>query len=1000
MKLILRAIFLLSVNSYLFSQSVLPKNLDLNKLKDLGISPAQIKKLKNSKTLKDNENIDQFEFDRSDTENNSQNTVELRNELSENYKKDISLNASNENTLYKVNETEKNIELKRLNTSSSTINKTEKTIDSNLKDESEKYFGYNVFSGNAELFQKSVDDVIDPNYLISPGDEIIIMLWGETELNEPYTVTRDGYIFVDNIGQVFVNGLTLSKLEKKLFNILKKVYATLGQGGGIAATFFDVSLGSSVLRPVRIFAVGEVSSSGAYDVKKSTTLYTSLYYFGGPSFKGSLRDIRLMRKGELIQSIDFYNYLLSGKLIDDIQLQRDDLIFIPLRGKTVTVSGEIGRPYIYELNEEENLTDLIKIAGGLKETTYMDRVQISRIIPFNKRKGDGVDRTIVDVSLNEIKRKKDVQIYDGDLITFYKINDRLGNIVTINGAVNRPGTYDLGKGLRVSELVKKSGGLLGNAFNERATVTRKNKDLTFTNITISLKNALQKKSKEDIKLNSEDALTIYDNSSMIYKTSVFIDGHVIDPGIKDFKIDMSLEDLVFLGGGFKNESHLSKTFLDRADLYSWDEGYTNQELIVFNLDSVLSGIGLGSLKIRMGDRVKIYNKDEVLGSDSKTITVSGHVKNPGQLSYLENITIKDILFIAGGLNDSKHMERMYFERFDVVRFELKKNSFNLFNSSLTDELKTNSFKILPNDKIIFYSKDMFSTLGRVSIDGAINNPGSYELKDKMTVSDLIIESGGVIDSLYYFRLEVASIDYKSKDQNNYSAVNVIDLVNDESLYGDKFNGYIMRPFDKVIVRPTPFFNSQKLVYVGGNVNYPGNYFLKSANERASDLIKRAGGLTIDGYPEASSFTRSGNEVLVSFKKLIKNSRSKENFVVLAGDSIIIGKKPNMIKITGQINRPGNFQFIEGNNLKDYIQIAGGYTNNAVRSETFVVYPGGKSLKNKLIFSPRIIDGSEIIVPAKEEVEAFNLTEYVTNLTTIWSELTQAYLMIILAARQG
>ena len=197
------------------------------------------------------------------------------------------------------------------------------------------------------------------------------------------------------------------------------------------------------------------------------------------------------------------------------------------------------------------MTDLIEIAGGLKETTYMERAQISRIVPFNERKGDGIDRTIVDVSLNELKRNKDVQIFDGDLITFYKINDRLGNIVTINGAVNRPGTYDLGKGLSVSELVRKSGGLLGNAFNERATITRKNKDLTFSNITISLKNALQKKSKDDIKLNSEDILTIYDNSSMVYKTSVVIDGHVLNPGVKGFKKDMSLEDLVFLGGGLK-----------------------------------------------------------------------------------------------------------------------------------------------------------------------------------------------------------------------------------------------------------------------------------------------------------------------------------------------------------------------------------------------------------------------------------------------------------------
>ena len=176
----------MSVTGNVFSQSALPKNVDLSKLKDLGISSSQLKKLQklqNSKTLKSNDNIDQFEFDRSVKENNTQNTDDLRIELSKNYQKDISLNASDEDEFYKVNEKDNDAEINRLNILSDIKNKNDEIItDSKLKNESEKYFGYNVFSGNAELFQKSVDDFIDPNYLISPGDEIIIMLWGETEI--------------------------------------------------------------------------------------------------------------------------------------------------------------------------------------------------------------------------------------------------------------------------------------------------------------------------------------------------------------------------------------------------------------------------------------------------------------------------------------------------------------------------------------------------------------------------------------------------------------------------------------------------------------------------------------------------------------------------------------------------------------------------------------------------------------------------------------------------
>ena len=175
--------------------------------------------------------------------------------------------------------------------------------------------------------------------------------------------------------------------------------------GATPTTFLDVSLGN--LRPLRIHVLGEVAQPGAYTVSPSATLFSSLYYFNGPTVLGSLRDIHLIRDGKKIASIDFYDYLLTGQKLKDQKLQLDDVIFIPRRLKTVTIEGEINRSGIYELKPKESLGDLINIAGSLKITAYMDRAQIDRIVPFEDRKKLGMDRVYTDVNLDkELKSEK------------------------------------------------------------------------------------------------------------------------------------------------------------------------------------------------------------------------------------------------------------------------------------------------------------------------------------------------------------------------------------------------------------------------------------------------------------------------------------------------------------------------------------------------------------------------------------------------------------------
>ena len=246
------------------------------------------------------------------------------------------------------------------------------------------------------------------------------MLWGETQFRQKFKVDREGYIFIPDIGQVFVNGLTLEKLEKKIFKLLSKVYSSLKSSGGRGTTFLDISLGE--VRPLRIMVLGDIAQPGAYSVSPATTLFTSLYYFAGPTSQGSLRDIQLIRNGKNIASVDFYNYLLTGKMVDDVRLQLDDVIFIPKRGKTISLYGEVNRQAIFEIKENEGLNQLLKMAGGLKNTAYLERAQIDRIVPFNERNEYWNDRVLEDFNLGSvINDDKSLVLRDGDQIEIFSI---------------------------------------------------------------------------------------------------------------------------------------------------------------------------------------------------------------------------------------------------------------------------------------------------------------------------------------------------------------------------------------------------------------------------------------------------------------------------------------------------------------------------------------------------------------------------------------------------
>jgi len=563
-------------------------NIDKNtlrKLKNSGITKNEVQKILKNQDIAIPNQIEDVDIG-SDQDNINENKDNIRDELKKAFDADI----SNENTTNEKIKSENEL----LKTKQQSVPKIFQITDESFM--TEKYFGYDVFMRDPELFQASISESVDPNYTIGPGDEIILMLWGEIELNDKYLIEKDGYLFIPNIGQVFVNGLTLTKLEKKLFKLMKRVHSSLEPDSGKPTSFLDVSLGSLVLRPIRVFVLGEIDQPGAYSVKPSTSLFTSLYYFNGPSLDGSLRNITLIRKGKKINTIDFYDLLLKGEKRNDVRLQRDDVVFINKREKSIKVSGEINRPVIFEMKKNEGLVDLIDIAGGIKSTTYLKRAQIKRIMPLEKRMLQGIDRTIIDIDLKSVViDKKDHELFDGDEITFFKINEKYQNVITLKGSVIRPGEYEWNEGLKISELIQKADGILGDTYLERADIERTNEDYSKTQIDIDLRKALREEVSNNIVLLPNDLVTIHSTSNMLYKTNVTISGHVLNAGEQEYKKGMQVSDLIFLGGGFNNEEHLGKAYFDRAELIRYNPENFTYNSISFRLDSVLAGKGIAEM---------------------------------------------------------------------------------------------------------------------------------------------------------------------------------------------------------------------------------------------------------------------------------------------------------------------------------------------------------------------------------------------------------------------
>ncbi|MDP6611416.1 MAG: SLBB domain-containing protein, partial [Candidatus Marinimicrobia bacterium] len=589
------------------------------------------------------------------------------------------------------------------------------------------------------------------------------------------------------------------------------------------------------------------------------------------------------------------------------------------------------------------------------------------------------------------------------------------NIVEINGAVVRPGRFDIGESLQLRDLVLKADSLVGDAYLDRVNVVRFNPDFTEKLLKLNLGLAMKGDPQHNIQLEPMDRVTVFSTSAMIPRRFVAISGHVKTPGRYLLREDLTLYDLIFKAGGFTDEEWLKTTYRQRAELVRVMEDSVTKEIIPFDLDEVLNKEGLAETLLRTDDAVKIYSLAEIEGAWEKFVSITGHVKRPGSYElFEENMTLYDLVFMAGGFDDEVWKNQTFLGRADLLRHDEDRITRSIIPFNLGEILEntesTHNLQLQIGDEIRVYAQTIFNAEKIVSIGGVVNNPGQYTLKTGMTIKDLILEAGGISQSVFKYKIEIARIDPNKVSEDIFAETISLDMDDKFSISNIEYSrssnpgrisvsrdGFKLMAFDYITVRPDQDFFMQKIITVNGAVYYPGDYTILSPNETIASIVERAGGLRRNAYPEASLLVREGQNINLSIKKALQQPGSKHNFKVLAGDIITINVYPNIVAVFGEVNNPGMFKYTAGMSMRDCISQAGGYTTDADRSDVWIRYPSGdgKEFNRFSPFSPRVKDGSVITV-ARDEREEVDKTELAKEITSILASMAQVIAIIILA----
>lgn len=618
-------------------------------------------------------------------------------------------------------------------------------------------FGSELFDNPTLNFEPDLKLATPLNYILGPGDELQVSVYGVQEFNASIPVSVEGKVTIQYVGEIAVSGMSIEAATQKIRSAMARVYSTVSSGQS------QVSVSLSRIRTIKITIIGS-KQPGNYSISSLATVYNALFLGGGPGKNGSYRNIELLRNNKVYRTIDIYHFLVNGDQSDNVGLKDNDVIRIPAYNQRVTIEGEVKRAGIFEMKKGETFSDLLTFASGFTDLAYTASVNVSQ-----KTSKEFKVRDIKSAEFNTYKP------LSGDVFRVTKILNRFENRIKIEGAVFRPDFYSFTEGMHVSDLIAQAEGIKEDAYSKRGTIVRLKSDLTTEIVNFDVAKALAGEANEDIFLKREDIVTIYSILDFREDYKITIDGEVKNPGEYDYYENLTLNDLIIQVGGLTGSASkrvevarmITSEEIDdqnpnKAQLFaieispSNNEQAKNFELKPFDLVSIR--------------KMAVYDKPE-------QVTVSGAVHYAGKYALVNKKSrVYDIIQRAGGLTSLANIEGVKIKRpiqakqiedLENVNVNLgKKDSIqNKLEKKLKEELK---FATIPLDwKAILKNQNNVANVTLFAgdeIEVATFNEGVKVAGNVLLTSEIPYDKGR---SFGYYLNAVGGVDAKGWKKKAY-----------------------------------------------------------------------------------------------------------------------------------------------------------------------------------------------------------------------------------------
>jgi len=621
-------------------------------------------------------------------------------------------------------------------------------------------FGSELFQSNSSI-TSNVNLATPINYELGPNDVIKVILYGIQEFSAELKISLEGNITIPNVGLLKIGGLTIEAATNKIYQQMAKTsYASLSNGES------KLSITVSNIRTIHVTVIG-VKKPGSYDLSSLSSVFSALSYAGGPSSIGSYRNIELVRNNKIIKKIDLYRFILNGDQSDNIGLKDYDVIRVPVYQKRVEINGQVKRPGIFELKENENFKDLLEFTGGFEAAAFTENIKVIQ--------KNGKDLTIKDLG------KKEFSSYltnAGDVFIVSKILDRYKNRVKITGAVYRPDSYELEDGMRLSDLIKKADGLRDDAYIGSVQIYRLKPNLIKEMVNVNLKNAIAGSSKDNLFLLREDEIYISSVLDLRDSFNIKIFGEVHNPGQFQYSDSMTVKDLIIMAGG---STYAANKKVEVARIYKQEgEKVTNNTistLISTEMDANLNFTpGNTDIILQPYDVVSITKK--VGYAENQIVSITGQIQYAGKYSLVNRLErVSDIINRAGGLIGEAYGKGAFIKRLNLkvdtlsenLKDSLKKENNNNSISSNVQNIALDIDEIMKHpgsyydlvltdkDEIIIPKID-----NKITIKGGVLRPITITYHDGINIAECISAAGGITENARRNKAYVVYFNGRSK----------------------------------------------------------------------------------------------------------------------------------------------------------------------------------------------------------------------------------------------